>query len=311
VHRGRLVTVVIPAYNVAGQIRDVIDGIPPFVDRIIVVNDASKDETGTVLKEIVNQRVTIATHMVNQGVGGAMVTGFRLALEGGAEVIAKMDGDGQMDPDGLSALLDPIVLDGYGYAKGNRFLSGEQLAKMPTIRMIGSFCLTFLSKLSSGYWHVFDPVNGFLAIDAGVLRKLPLQRLARRYFFESDMLIQLNVFKIRVKDVAMPPRYGDERSSMRLSRVLFTFPLYLAKGFWYRLYQRHVLREFSAVAVFWILGTLLLGWGTGFGAITWIKSVLSGHVASTGTVMLSVMPFILGFQLLLQAILIEIQDSPG
>ncbi len=309
-YRQRTIAVVIPAYNVANQIRPVIKGVPECVDQIIVVDDASTDGTADALHGVEDHRLTVVRHAVNQGVGGAMVTGFRLALERGAEVVVKMDGDGQMDPACLPALLDPIVVDGYGYAKGNRFLCGDQLEDMPRLRLMGSFGLTFLSKLASGYWHVFDPVNGFVAIDASVLRKLPLNRLARRYFFESDMLIQLNVFKVKIRDVPIPPRYGDERSSMRLSQVLLTFPLYLFRGFWYRLYQRHVLREFSPVAVFWILGTLLLAWGTGFGAYTWIKSTWSGHVASTGTVMLSVLPFILGFQLALQAILIEIQDSP-
>src|SRR5262249_8679614 len=157
---------------------------------------------------------------------------------------------------------------------------------------------------------VFDPQNGFVAIDARMLHKIPLGRLARRYFFENDMLVQLNVFKARVKDVAIPARYGDEKSSMRVSTVLATFPVYLFRRFWYRLYQGPVLREFSPVAVFWVLAAFLLSWGTALGAVTWIKSIVSGHLASTGTVMLSVLPFILGFQLALQAVLIEIQESP-
>ncbi len=308
-YRERKVAVVIPAYNVAHHVERVIKSLPELVDEIIVVDDASMDATAETLRSIQDPRVTAMHHSMNRGVGGATVTGFKAALRCGAEVIVKMDGDGQMDPHYLTALLDPILLDGYAYTKGNRFLNGKDLNRMPKLRLIGSFLLTFLTKLASGYWNVFDPVNGFVAIDAAMLRKLPLDRLAPRYFFETDMLIQLNVFKARVKDVPMAPRYGDERSSMRLGRVLATFPLYLLKGFWYRLYQRHILREFSPVAVFWILGTLLLAWGTGFGAYTWIKSSWSGHVASTGTVMLSVLPFILGFQLALQAILIEIQDS--
>ena len=309
-YKGRRVTVVIPAFNVARHIQGVIQGMPDFIDEIIVVEDAGKDETARIVEELRDPRLTLVRHAVNQGVGGAMVTGFRLALERGAEVVVKMDGDGQMDPALLPTLLDPIVQNGYSYAKGNRFLREDSLVKMPTIRLIGSFFLTFLAKLASGYWHVFDPVNGYIAIDAAMLRKLPLDRIARRYFFESDMLIHLNVCKARVKDVPMPASYGDERSHLRLNQVALTFPLYLVKGFWYRIYERHVLREFSAVAMFWILGVLMLTWGTGFGAYTWIKSIWSGHVATTGTVMLSVLPFILGFQLVLQAILIEIQDSP-
>jgi glycosyltransferase involved in cell wall biosynthesis len=309
-YRGRRIAVVLPAFNVAPHIVDVIKGIPDFVDSIIVVDDAGTDGTAHLVRSTHEPRLTLVEHAVNQGVGGAIATGFKAAMDGGAEVVVKMDGDGQMDPRFLPALLDPIVADGYAYAKGNRFLWEDGLSDMPKVRLAGSFGLTFLTKLASGYWHVFDPVNGYIAIDAATLRKLPLGRIARRYFFESDMLIHLNVFRARVKDVPIPARYQDERSSMRVSRVLITFPLYLLKGFWYRIYERHVLREFSPVAVFWILGSLLLAWGAAFGAFTWIQSVRSGHVATTGTVMLSILPFILGFQLVLQAILIEIQESP-
>jgi glycosyltransferase involved in cell wall biosynthesis len=309
-YRGRKVAVVVPAYNVADTIASVINGIPDFVDLIVVVNDASTDRTAGSLRELQTARLTTLQHTLNRGVGGAMVTGFRAALDRGADLIVKIDGDGQMDPEFIPALLDPIVSDGYGYAKGNRFLFNERLREMPKLRLIGTFLLTFLLKLASGYWHVFDPVNGYVAIAADSLRKIPLDRLAKRYFFESDMLIHLNIFKVRVKDVPLPSRYGDEKSSMRLSKVVLSFPFLLLKGFWYRLYKRYVLREFSAVAVFWVFGILFLIWGTGFGSYTWLRSSWSGRPASTGTVMLSVLPFILGFELVLQAMLIEIQDSP-
>lgn len=309
-YKDRRVAVVIPAFNAARHIAHVVRGIPSFIDHIIVVEDGGTDDTGKIVQELIEPRLTVVHHAVNQGVGGAMVSGFRAAMEHLADMVVKMDADGQMDPAFLPALLDPLVSEDYLYTKGNRFLCEEHVRAMPRIRLAGNFCLTFLSKLASGYWHVFDPVNGYTAIATTMLRKLPLHRLARGYFFESDMLIQLNVFRARVKDIAIPPRYGDEHSSMHLSRVLVTFPLYLFKGFWYRIYERHVLREFSPVAVFWILGSLLLTWGTGFGAYTWFKSYWTGHVSTTGTVMLSVLPFILGFQLVLQAILIEIQESP-
>ena len=309
-YQGRRIAVVIPAFNVAQQIVSVIQEIPDYIDDIIVVDDASKDGTAQLVRGLSEPRLTLLQHTANQGVGGAMTTGFRAALAGGAEIIVKMDGDGQMDPAFLPALLDPIVKEGYAYAKGNRFLAEQGLREMPKVRLAGSFSLTFLTKLASGYWHVFDPVNGYLAIDAAALHRLPLEKIARRYFFETDVLIHLNVFRARVKDVPARTRYGRERSSMQVRWVLLTFPFFLANGFWYRIYQRHVLREFSAVAMFWVLGSVLLAWGTGFGAYTWIESHLTGHIATTGTVMLSVLPFILGFQLALQAILIEIQESP-
>jgi glycosyltransferase involved in cell wall biosynthesis len=309
-YKGRRIAVVVPAYNVARHIADVLKSIPEFVDEIVVVDDAGSDDTGRLVRESGSPRLNLIQHGTNQGVGGAVASGFRLALERGAEIVVKMDGDGQMHPKFLPALLDPIILEGYHYAKGNRFLYEDGLRDMPAVRLAGSFALTFLTKLASGYWHVFDPVNGYFAIDAAMLRRLPMQRIARRYFFETDMLITLNVYGARVKDVPVPALYGDERSSMRLGTVLLTFPPFLAKGFFYRVYERHVLREFSPVALFWFLGLLLLAWGASFGAYTWWRSSVTEQFSSTGTVMLSVLPFILGFQLVLQAILIEIQESP-
>jgi len=309
-YRKQRVAIVIPAFDVRNQIADTLAGIPDFIDTIIVVDDASTDGTAEVLDAVKDSRVTVLTHKINQGVGGATVTGFRNALALSADLIVKMDADGQMDPEYIPALLDPIISDGYGYTKGNRFLCTEEVRNMPWLRLVGAFCLTFLSKLASGYWHVFDTVNGYVAIKADVVRNLPLNHLERRYFFETDLLIHLNILRVRVKDIPIPPRYGNERSSMRLLAVALTFPTFLLRGFWYRLYQRHILREFSAVALFWVFGTILLLWGTAFGAYTWAKSVYSGHAATTGTVMLSVLPFILGFELALQAILIEINESP-
>lgn len=308
-YREKKIGVVIPAYNVAGHIRDVVEGLPALVDRIVVVDDASKDKTSEVLASLSEPRLHVLSLPVNTGVGGAMVAGFRAIVASGVDLVVKMDGDGQMDPQQLPRLLDAIVVDGYDYAKGNRFLDSDELAQMPKLRLLGNFILSFLTKLSSGYWSVFDPQNGFVAIDVTVLRKLPLERLSRRYFFENDMLVHLNIAQARVKDVAIPARYGDERSSLRVSQVLATFPAYLCRRFWYRVYQRHVLRDFSVVAVFWIVGAALVSWGVGFGATMWVVSAVSGHPATTGTVMLAALPLILGFQLVLQAILIEVQES--
>jgi len=221
-----------------------------------------------------------------------------------------MDGDGQMDPADLPRLLEPIVDGHCDYAKGNRFLRSRELDIMPRARLAGNFVLTFLTKLASGYWNVFDPQNGYLAIASGTLRLLDLERLSRRYFFENDMLINLNIFDARVRDVAMPSRYGAERSSMRLGRILCSFPYHLFRGYWYRFYRKHVLFDFSPVALFMLTGLPLLAWGTGFGVYTWGQSWLRNQFASTGTVMLSVLPFLVGFELVLQALVLEIRDTP-
>lgn len=304
------VHVVIPAYNVAPHLAAVLRGIPDFVDAVTVVDDGSTDGTAGAARSVEDRRITVLQSPVNEGVGGAMVRGLRHALEQGEGLIVKMDGDGQMDPADLPRLLEPIAAGRCDYAKGNRFLMSRELDIMPRARLAGNFILTFLTKLASGYWNVFDPQNGYVAISSSTLRLLDLDRLARRYFFENDMLINLNIFDARVCDVAMPSRYGPERSSMRLTQVLCSFPFHLFRGYWRRFYRKHVLRDFSPVALFMLTGLPLLAWGTGFGFYTWGQSYRYSQFASTGTVMLSVLPFLVGFELVLQALVLEIRDTP-
>ncbi len=308
--RDTRVHVVIPAYNVAPHLGVVLRGIPAFVDTVTVVDDGSTDDTAEAAKNVGDPRVTVLGSPTNEGVGGAMARGFEHALAQGDGIIVKMDGDGQMDPADLPRLLEPLVDGRCDYAKGNRFLRSRELDIMPKARLAGNFVLTFLTKLASGYWNVFDPQNGYLAITSGTLRLLDLGRLSRRYFFENDMLINLNIFDARVCDVAMPSRYGTERSSMRLGRILCSFPFHLFRGYWHRFYRKHVLRDFSPVALFMLTGLPLLAWGTGFGLYTWGQSWLQNQFASTGTVMLSVLPFLVGFELVLQALVLEIRDTP-
>jgi len=305
------VHVVIPAYNVAPRIVAVLKSVPDFVDAITVVDDASRDGTADAARAAGDPRVQVLRHDVNRGVGAAMVTGFADALASGDGIVVKMDGDGQMDPAMLPRLLDPIVEGRCGYAKGNRFLFARELAAMPRHRLVGNFSLTFLTKLASGYWHVFDPQNGYVAIASSALRLLELHRLSRRWFFENDMLINLNVFNVPVADVAIPARYGDERSSMSIGRVLVSFPFHLFRGYWSRFYRKYVLRDFSPVALFMLAGIPLLLFGICFGGYTWVQSWRLNRFASTGTVMLSVLPFIVGFQLVLQALVLEMRESPG
>ena len=308
--RDTRVHVVIPAYNVAAHIGSVLRGLPDFVDTVTVVDDGSTDGTAEAARAVGDARVTALRSPVNEGVGAAMARGFKHALAQGAGIIVKMDGDGQMDPADLPRLLEPIVEGRCEYAKGNRFLMSRELDIMPRARLAGNFVLTFLTKLASGYWNVFDPQNGYVAITSGALGLLDLDRLSRRYFFENDMLINLNIFDARVRDVAMVSRYGGERSSMQLGRILCSFPYHLLRGYWYRFYRKHVLRDFSPVALFMLTGLPLLTWGTGFGVYTWVQSWLHNQFASTGTVMLSVLPFLVGFELVLQALVLEIRDTP-
>ncbi|MBI3783920.1 MAG: glycosyltransferase family 2 protein [Deltaproteobacteria bacterium] len=301
---------VVPALNEAAHVRSVLQRMPPFVDQIFVVDDQSTDDTAVVAASCGDARVTVIRHPSRQGVGGAMVTGMRRALSEGADLIVKVDGDGQMDPEQIAALIEPLTRDGYDYAKGNRFLHGNALRQMPRPRLFGNFALTFLTKLASGYWHIFDPQNGFLAVRASALRGIDLDSVAHGFFFENDMLIRLNILNCRVKDVAIPALYGSEESSLRIRRVLVTFPTLLLRGLCMRIWEKYMLRDFSAIAVFWLVGIPLIVFGGTFGAWHWAQSWWTGHPASTGTVMLSVLPFLIGFELILQAIILEIRESP-
>src|SRR3990170_2445537 len=215
--RDARIHVVIPAYNVADHIADVIKSLPAWVDAITVVDDGSADATAAAALAVGDPRVTVIRHAANQGVGAATISGFGEALRRGDDIAAKMDGDGQMDPAHLPRLLTPIIDGRCDYTKGNRFLFDRELSVMPKHRLACNFVLTFLTKLASGYWNVFDPQNGYLAIHAAALRLLDLERISKRYFFENDMLINLNIFNVRVMDIALPARYGRERSSMSVA----------------------------------------------------------------------------------------------
>lgn len=306
---GRKIAAVIPAYNEARHIADVIRRVPDVVDVILVVDDNSSDGTAEAAAASGDLRVEVLRRERQSGVGGATIAGLRRALALGAEVAVKIDGDGQMDPARVPDLLSPIVREGCDYAKGNRFLHSDALRQMPLPRLLGSFALTFLTKLASGHWNVFDPQNGYVAVSARALAQIDLDEVATDFFFENDMLVQLNIHGLRVKDVAIPAIYGSEQSKLRIRRILLGFPPRLAHRLLRRIWRKYVLRDFSPIAVFWLMGIPLLLFGGTFGLAVWARSFWSGVPATTGTVMLSVLPFLLGFQLMLQAIILEIQEA--
>src|SRR5207249_4277743 len=202
----------------------VLSSLPGYVDKIIVVDDCSTDDTFRVATASVDSRVVVIKTAHNCGIGEAMCLGYQRALDLGGEVLVKMDGDGQMAPEHLALLLDSLIEKGYDYAKGNRFLHSEAINQMPAARITGNIVLTFLTKAASGYWHIFDPQNGYTAIKADALRVLSLDKIHKRYFFENDMLIHLNFFGFRVKDVAIPSQYGEEESGINLVQVSSSFP---------------------------------------------------------------------------------------
>lgn len=307
---GHRIFVVIPCYRVAGQIADVVRSVPEYVDGIVAVDDASPDTGYEVLSGLTDPRLEVLRHERNQGVGGAMVTGLNRAAELGADIMVKVDGDGQMDLSDLPRLLDPLVSREYAYAKGNRLVDRKALSSMPRTRLIGNFVLTFLTKLASGYWHIMDPQNGFVAITTDAWRLIESRRIARGYFFENDMLVNLNVFNARVKDVPMAARYGNETSSLKIRHIIPTFSWMLVNRTLYRFVTKYMLRDFSPIALFVLTGLPLFAWGILFGSVSWVVNAQREVVTSTGTVMLSVLPLLLGFQLLLQALVLDIQETP-
>jgi dolichol-phosphate mannosyltransferase len=304
------IAVVIPAYKVAAHIRAVIGGIPDFVSTIVVVDDASTDETASLARTTGDPRVRLISREKNGGVGAAVQTGYEAALRLGADVIVKMDGDGQMDPAYLLDLVLPIVDGLADYTKGNRFVHARQLVHMPARRRIGNMGLSFLTKAASGYWEVFDPTNGYTAISATALEALDWDNVDARYFFETSMLLELSLARAVVQDVYIPARYGDERSSLSEGRALVEFPVRLVRGLLRRLWLQYFVRAFSPVALFGLSGAIFSLFGLVWGISHWYQSAATHVEASTGTVMIAVLPLILGVQLLLQALVLDIQNAP-
>ncbi len=306
------VAVVIPAFRAERHIAAVLAGIPESVALIVVVDDCSPDGTGAKVAETMRRdpRIKLLRHEVNQGVGGAVLTGYREAHRLGADIVVKMDSDCQMDPRYLPALIAPLVRGEADYAKGNRYLHARQLRAMPLLRRIGNVGLSFLTKLASGYWSLFDPTNGYTAIQAALVPLLDEQNIARRYFFESSMLLELSLLRAVVQDVYIPALYGEETSHLSELDTLIHFPAALLKGFRRRLWTQYFVRDFSIASLYLVAGLLLLATGTAFGAVHWYHSVRFGATASTGTVMLAALPVIMGFQFLLQTVGLDIQEQP-
>ncbi|MCU1635019.1 MAG: glycosyltransferase family 2 protein [Cryobacterium sp.] len=292
------------------MISTVIDTMPDFIDFIVIVDDCSPDGTSEVVRSMGDPRVTLIRHEVNQGVGGAIITGHKAAMELGADVNVIMAGDAQMDPTYLPSLLSPVTGDGFGFAKANRFFAPESFEGMPRHRVFGNIVLSFMTKLASGYWNLFDPQNGYTAIRTSVLRRLPLDRVSRRYSFENDLLIHLNILQVPAVDVPIPAVYGDEVSSIKLSKVVPELMNLLYRGFWRRVWYRYVLWSFSPIALLLALGLVMLTFGL-IVAIWVCFQVASSVVATAATVMLAALPLMIGTQLLISALQLDIQASPS
>ena len=305
------ISVVIPSFRVRAHILGVLSRIGPEVAVIYVVDDCCPEQSGQwVASQCTDPRVRVLYHAENQGVGGAVMTGYRAAIEDGQDIVVKIDGDGQMDPALLPQFVAPLLAGDADYAKGNRFFHLDEIHQMPAIRLFGNAVLSFMSKVSTGYWSLFDPTNGYTAIQTRVASHLPLDRISRRYFFETDMLFRLNTLRAVVVDVPMDAFYGDEESNLKITKVLPEFLSKHIRNTFKRIFYNYYLRDLSLASFELPLGLFLSIFGLIFGAYRWWHVMETGVAATAGTVMLSALPLILGVQFLLAFLGADIANQP-
>jgi dolichol-phosphate mannosyltransferase len=309
--QNRRVAVVIPCYRVKSHILGVLARVPLWVSHVLVVDDACPEGTGAwVRSNVQDPRVEVLTREENGGVGAAVCTGYERALELGAHIAVKVDGDGQMAPELLPHFIRPILLARADYTKGNRFVDTAAIAQMPRTRLIGNLVLSFMCKLSSGYWQVFDPTNGYTAIDTRVLARVPRHKLSPRYFFESDMLFRLGCLRAVVEDVPMFAHYPHAESSLSIPEVVGPFALGHLRNLAKRLVYNYYLRDFSLASLLLPTGLALGSFGIVFGGVHWWQSSAAGVATPAGTVMLAALPLLVGIQLLLAFFASDMQAAP-
>ena len=308
----RGIAVIIPCYRVGHSIESVLRRIGPEVSAIYCVDDASTDDTGQVVSRAAerDRRIRLITRKRNGGVGAATLDGYRAAIADGATVLVKIDGDGQMNPAYIADFAAPIFEGEADYVKGNRFFNIDTVRAMPALRVVGNAGLSFFTKLSTGYWTLFDPTNGYTALHAGVANILPLERIHRRYFFESDLLFRLGVARARVVELPLVSHYADESSHLSELRCLLTFPVLHLRNLFKRIVYNYFLRNFSIASISLVLGLMLTGFGLVFGIDQWLESARTGVTATAGTVMLSALPSLLGLQLLLNFLAYDMSMTP-
>jgi glycosyltransferase involved in cell wall biosynthesis len=306
------IAVVVPCYRVGRVVLDVIRRIGPEVERIYCVDDCCPDDSGGLVEREANDpRVRVLRNPQNLGVGGAMRTGYRAAIADGMAVVVKIDGDGQMAPELLPQLVKPILDGEADYVKGNRFFSIDQVRGMPPVRIFGNAALSFATKLSTGYWSLFDPTNGYTAIHTAVLAELPLDQIADRYFFESDMLFRLNIARARVIDMPMAAVYGNEKSNLKISRIMVPFAMGHLRNLLTRVFYNYFLRDFQIASLELLLGTIATTFGTIVGAYLWIENGVHGVYTQPGPVMIAALPILTGIQLLLAFFSFDIHAEPS
>ena len=313
------VVVVIPCYNAERHIATVVAELPSLVERIYCVDDASRDGTAKILAELQqsNPKVRLVTLQQNQGVGGAMIAGYRAALseaslrrELNRLILVKMDSDHQMDPHNLPNLIAPIASGQADYTKGNRFFYLEDVNSMPWLRVFGNVILSFLNKVSTGYYSIFDPTNGYTAIHGTVAARINWDKIHRRYFFESDLLFRLNLLRAVVVDVPMTAKYGDEDSHLSVFKQVCPFLFGHARNLGKRIFYNYFWRDVTPVTLYLVVGSCLIGISLYYGVKFWIMSSYFGQVATAGKVMIAALPLIIGSQFLFSAWQLDMANEP-
>jgi dolichol-phosphate mannosyltransferase len=310
-HFPLIIGVVIPSYRVKKHILDVINKIGNEVDLIYVVDDFCPEGSGNFVEQLcTDSRVRIIYNQKNLGVGGAVIEGYLAAIKNGADIIVKVDGDGQMDPALIPLFISPIIKGHADYTKGNRFYNLESLRSMPKIRIFGNSILSLMAKLSTGYWSLFDPTNGYTAIHRNIVNYLPINKISKRYFFETDMLFRLYIQRAKVIDIPMDAKYSNEVSGLRIYRILGEFFLKHVKNFLKRIFYCYYLRDLSLASIELPIGIVLFSFGSIFGLWNWYTSFYDGIPASNGTIMLAALPMLMGLQLVLSFLAYDINSTP-
>lgn len=305
------IAVVVPCYKVKNEILFVLKSIPSIVDKIYIVDDCCPEGSGRYAASVVlDSRIKLLINKHNLGVGGAVINGYKSATEDGYDIIVKIDGDGQMDPSLILDFIEPIVGGIADYTKGNRFYDLNVINIMPKLRLFGNASLSFISKLSTGYWHILDPNNGYTAIHSIVLKNLPLKKISKRYFFETDMLFRLNLMRAVVMDIPMDAKYSSEVSSLKIRKVFLEFLIKHIIIAIKRIFYNYYLRDISLASFELPIGLLLFIFGVTYGLKSWILSSLTGIPTLAGTVILSAMTCILGIQFVLAFLNYDINNKP-
>lgn len=309
--KSQKIAAIIPTYKACNHVLGVINKIGPEICKIYVIDDCCPDDSGDfVANNCKDPRVHIIKHTQNQGVGGAVISGYKAAITDGMDILVKIDSDGQMDPDLILDFVTPILNGEADYTKGNRFFDIEKVRSMPKIRLFGNAALSLMCKLSSGYWNLFDPTNGYTAIHANVAHHLPFNKISQRYFFETDILFRLNTLRAVTIDIPMEAKYGDEVSNLKIPKIIVEFFIKHLRNFLKRIFYNYYLRDMSLASIELPIGLILFGFGSIYGCYHWIRSAHLSTPTPAGTIILSAISILIGLQLILAFLSYDISSLP-